>query len=38
MCITLALDPIIGERYLVHNKKTKESNDLLVTLPNVILK
>lgn len=37
MCITPgALDPIIGQSCLVHNKKTKESNDLLVALPQFL--
>lgn len=34
MCITPgALDPTTGQSCLVHNKETKESNNLLVVLP-----
>jgi len=36
MCITPgALVQIIGQNCLLHNKKTKESNGLLVALPQI---
>lgn len=38
LCITpRALVQIIGQSCLLHNGKTKESNDLLVALPKFIL-
>lgn len=36
MCITLGAHvQIIGQNCLLHNKKTEESNDLLVALPQI---